>query len=61
MFNLPRVCSPNRTCAQENVYPTGASVQFYKMYLDNEVSQQLAMYDALALIEWDVIVAHDSR
>lgn len=52
---------PRPRCLQENVYPTGASVQFYKMYLDEEVSQQFSMYDALAVIEWDVIVAHDSR
>lgn len=46
---------------QENVYPKGASVQFYKMYLDEKVSKQLKKYDALAVIEWDVLVAHESR
>ncbi|CBN75425.1 expressed unknown protein [Ectocarpus siliculosus] len=45
---------------QENVYPKGPSVQFYKLYLDSNVRRQLIEYDALAIIEWDVIVAHDT-
>lgn len=58
---FPHLFSLGRAVFQENVYPKGASVQFYKMYLDDEVSKQLAIYDALAVIEWDVLVAHDSR
>ncbi|CAM9604376.1 unnamed protein product [Scytosiphon promiscuus] len=45
---------------EENVYPKGASVQFYKLYLDPKVRAQLMDYHALAIIEWDVIVAHDT-
>ena len=47
--------------AQEDVYPKGASVQFYKMFLDEGIRMQLSEYQVLALIEWDVIVAHESR
>lgn len=36
-------------------------MQFYKLYLDPTVRRQLTEYDALAIIEWDVIVAHDTR
>ncbi|CAM9868764.1 unnamed protein product, partial [Hapterophycus canaliculatus] len=43
---------------QENVYPKGPSVQFYKLFLDEDVATSVAEYDALAIIEWDVIVAH---
>lgn len=45
---------------QENVYPKGPSVQFYKMFLDEEVRPQLSAYDALAIIEWDVHVVSDN-
>ncbi|CAM9634328.1 unnamed protein product, partial [Scytosiphon promiscuus] len=44
---------------EENVYPTGASEQFYKMYLDKNVSKALARYDVLGIIEHDVVVAHE--
>lgn len=47
--------------AQENVYPKGASVQFYKLYLDPSVRRHVTEYDALAIIEWDVLVAHNTR
>lgn len=43
------------------MYPKGPSVQFYKLYLDSNVRRQLIEYDALAIIEWDVIIAHDTR
>lgn len=46
---------------QENVYPMGASVQFYKMFLDADVRRHFSEYHALALIEWDVVVAHETR
>ncbi|CAM9477738.1 unnamed protein product [Ectocarpus sp. 8 AP-2014] len=36
----------------------GASVMFYKMFLDPDVARELHEYDALAIIEWDVLVAH---
>lgn len=45
--------------AQENVYPRGPSVMYYKLFLAEEVRSHIREYDALALIEWDVIVAHD--
>ncbi len=44
---------------QEDVYPKGPSVQFYKMFLDEGVKAELEEYDALAIIEWDVLVASD--
>ncbi|CAM9592837.1 unnamed protein product, partial [Choristocarpus tenellus] len=44
----------------EMMYPIGPSAQFYKMFLDEEVKGQLSSYDMLALIEWDVIVVHDT-
>lgn len=42
------------------MYPRGPSVQFYKLFLDEGVRQNFVEYDALAIIEWDVMVAHDS-
>ncbi|CAM9820997.1 unnamed protein product [Ectocarpus fasciculatus] len=45
---------------KDNVYPKGASVMFYKMFLDAEVAHFLDEYDALAVIEWDVFVAHST-
>lgn len=44
---------------QEDVYPKGPSVQFYKMFLDEGVKTQFKAYDAFAIIEWDVLVASD--
>ncbi|CAM9281756.1 unnamed protein product [Ectocarpus fasciculatus] len=43
---------------EENVYPMGASVMFYKMFLDPDVARALDEYDALTILEWDVLVAH---
>lgn len=54
---LPRRSFPPKN-VQDNVYPKGASVQFYKLFLDGDVASSVAEYDALAVIEWDVIVAH---
>ncbi|CAM9442866.1 unnamed protein product [Ectocarpus sp. 4 AP-2014] len=45
---------------KDNVYPKGASVMFYKMFLDAEVAHFLEEYDALAVMEWDVLVAHST-
>lgn len=42
------------------MYPIGPSVQFYNIFLREEVSAQLDEYDAIAIIEWDVVVAHES-
>lgn len=42
------------------MYPKGSSVMFYKLYLDSHVVASLAEYDALAIVEWDIIVAHSS-
>lgn len=44
---------------QENEYPKGPSVQFYKIFLDTDVRSHFECYDAVAIIEWDVTVAHD--
>lgn len=34
-------------------------MQFYKLFLDARVRSRVSQYDALALIEWDMIVAHN--
>lgn len=44
---------------QEDVYPKGPAVMFFKMFLDADVRSELSEYDALATIEWDVLVASD--
>ena len=31
---------------------------FYNMFLDRAVARALQGYDALAIVEWDVVVAH---
>lgn len=31
---------------------------FYKMFLDPDVARALDEYDALTILEWDVLVAH---
>lgn len=36
-----------------------SSVLFYKMFLDQDVSAELAEYGALAIVEWDTVVAAD--
>ncbi|CAM9766040.1 unnamed protein product [Scytosiphon promiscuus] len=56
-FRATRIIQGN-LLPEENVYPKGASVQFYKLFLDDDVAGSVAEYDALAIIEWDVIVAH---
>ncbi|CAN0285107.1 unnamed protein product [Ectocarpus sp. 6 AP-2014] len=45
---------------EDNVYPKGASLMFYKLFLDEDVAGSLEEYDALAVIEWDVLVAHST-
>lgn len=45
---------------QDNFYPKGPSVQFYKMFLDEGVRTHFSEYDFLSIIEWDVTVAHDA-
>ncbi|CAN0179751.1 unnamed protein product, partial [Ectocarpus fasciculatus] len=45
---------------EEDVYPNGASMMFYKLFLDTEVAGSLEEYDALAVLEWDVLVAHST-
>ncbi|CAM9328797.1 unnamed protein product, partial [Ectocarpus sp. 12 AP-2014] len=44
---------------QENVYPKGPSVQFYKLFLEDTIKEKLERFGAIAVIEWDVQVAHD--
>ncbi|CAN0034630.1 unnamed protein product, partial [Scytosiphon promiscuus] len=56
-FRATRIIQGN-LLPEENVYPKGASVQFYKLFLDDDVAGSVAEYDALAIIEWDVVVAH---
>lgn len=51
---------PGNNAVQDNVYPKGPSVQFYKLFLDEKVSTHFSEYDALSIIEWDVLVAKDT-
>ncbi|CAM9638983.1 unnamed protein product, partial [Ectocarpus sp. 8 AP-2014] len=44
---------------QDDVYPRGPSVMFYKLFLDERIRSNFSEYDALAIIEWDVLVATD--
>ncbi|CAM9322048.1 unnamed protein product, partial [Hapterophycus canaliculatus] len=44
---------------EDDVYPRGPSVMFYKMFLDDDVRSSLSEFDALAILEWDVLVASD--
>ncbi|CAN0338180.1 unnamed protein product [Ectocarpus fasciculatus] len=44
---------------EEDAYPKGPSVMFYKMFLDEDIRAELSEYDALAIVEWDVLVATD--
>ena len=41
------------------LYPTGPSEQFYEMAPDEDDQGQLSEYDALAIMQWDVVVATD--
>eukprot|EP00904_Undaria_pinnatifida_P002830 jgi/Undpi1/12548/HiC_scaffold_6.g02217.m1 len=45
---------------EDNFYPKGPSVQFYKIFLDEDVSAHFSEYDAISIIEWDVTVAHNT-
>ncbi|CAM9750544.1 unnamed protein product [Ectocarpus sp. 4 AP-2014] len=58
-FRNTKIVSANLR-PEDNVYPKGSSVMFYKLYLDSHVVASLAEYDALAIVEWDIIVAHSS-
>ena len=44
----------------DNFYPKGPSVQFYKMFLDEDVRAHFSEYDFISILEWDVTVAHDT-
>eukprot|EP00903_Cladosiphon_okamuranus_P005533 g5510.t1 len=44
---------------EENSYPKGPSVQFYKLFLDEKIRAQVSSFSVIAIIEWDVLVAHD--
>ena len=54
------VCLLLLCAAQDNFYPKGPSVMFYKMFLDDDVARSFAGYAALAILEWDVVVAHST-
>eukprot|EP00903_Cladosiphon_okamuranus_P021318 g19589.t1 len=43
---------------EDNVYPKGPSIMFYKIFLDRGIARHFGGYDALAILEWDVVVAH---
>ncbi|CAM9712766.1 unnamed protein product [Ectocarpus sp. 4 AP-2014] len=45
---------------EDDIYPQGPSVMFYNMFLDEDVRASLSEYDALSIIEWDVLVASDN-
>ena len=42
------------------MYPRGPSSQFYKIFLDPEVSKEFELYDAVAIVESDVAIAHET-
>ena len=42
------------------MYPRGPSSQFYKIFLDPEVSREFELYDAVAIVESDVAIAHET-
>ena len=41
------------------LYPTGPSEQFYEVVPDEDDQGQLSEYDALAIMQWNVVVATD--
>ncbi|CAM9858332.1 unnamed protein product, partial [Choristocarpus tenellus] len=49
-----------RLKVKEMTYPIGPTVQFYKLFLDDEIKKQVSSYDMLAWIEWDVVVTHET-
>lgn len=42
------------------MYSKGPSIQFYKILLDDNVRVHFEEYAVFAIIEWDVLVAHES-
>eukprot|EP00903_Cladosiphon_okamuranus_P017929 g16497.t1 len=56
-FEKTRVVYAN-LAEKDDYYPKGPSVMFYKMYLDDDVIRSFEDYAALAILEWDVVVAH---
>ncbi|CAM9352251.1 unnamed protein product, partial [Ectocarpus sp. 13 AM-2016] len=58
-FRQTKIIRANLT-QEDNVYPKGASVMFYNMFLDAGVAHSLEEYGALAVVEWDVFVAHST-
>lgn len=49
---------PTQHISQDNAYPIGPSLMFYKIFLDRDVARHFEGYDAFAIVEWDVVVAH---
>ncbi|CBJ28689.1 hypothetical protein Esi_0117_0079 [Ectocarpus siliculosus] len=58
-FSRTRVVYAN-LAEEDDIYPKGPSVMFYKMFLDENVRSSLSEYDALSIVEWDVLVASDN-
>ncbi|CAM9443683.1 unnamed protein product, partial [Ectocarpus sp. 8 AP-2014] len=58
-FSRTRIVYAN-LAEEDDIYPQGPSVMFYNMFLDEDVRSSLSEYDALSIIEWDVLVASDN-
>ncbi|CAM9397785.1 unnamed protein product [Ectocarpus fasciculatus] len=58
-FSRTRIVYAN-LAEEDDIYPQGPSVMFYNMFLDENVHSSLSEYDALSIIEWDVLVASDN-
>ncbi|CAM9449896.1 unnamed protein product, partial [Ectocarpus sp. 8 AP-2014] len=58
-FSRTRIVYAN-LAEEDDIYPKGPSVMFYKMFLDENVRSSLSEYDALSIVEWDVLVASDN-
>ncbi|CAN0201368.1 unnamed protein product, partial [Ectocarpus sp. 12 AP-2014] len=58
-FSRTRIVYAN-LAEEDDIYPQGPSVMFYNMFLDEDVRSSLSEYDALSIVEWDVLVASDN-
>ncbi|CAM9900657.1 unnamed protein product, partial [Ectocarpus fasciculatus] len=58
-FSGTRIVYANLAEQEDDIYPEGPSVMFYNMFLDENVRFSLSEYDALSIIEPDVLVASD--
>lgn len=54
----PKIHIRRYIASQDIVYPKAHSVMFYKLFLDGDVTRFFEGYAALAVLEWDIVVAH---